>query len=186
MQCVSSHGICFLNKPTFHPIMKPKSEISPLCSCLCFSSCRVLNSPWFSSGWMKRWMSFWGPAEQQEAFRPLKREWRPSVCLSVCRVTSGDQEEPEKHWDVKKKRDTQKNSSLDLIGSAFFRVVAAAGSGSNRPRPLLHSSSPAHRLEAQLAKIIHQSAQNGLNWSYSVVYTCDKKNVKSAIKPANV
>lgn len=87
------------------------------------------------------------------------------MCLSVCSVNTGDQEQLKETM----KPVGQTNSWLELAGTALqVRPEGEGGETTHKPRRFFtHIHLPVVS-EAQLAKK-HRSAQNGLNFSYSVV-----------------
>lgn len=127
-----------------------KWHFSPLFCFLWFSSCRVSNTPYFSNGWMKTWMSGGGQEESEEALKSGIEAIRVSVSMLCEHWWPGAAEG--KHWDDKKPVG-QTNCWLELVGTAL-RGAAGRGRGWNHTQapPLLYSYSPARQLRGSTCK----------------------------------
>lgn len=133
---------------------------------------------------MNEWRRRRGAGGRGSVAGPLKGDrGRPCVCqyaLWACPVL--------KLAEMMGKSVRQTNSRLELFGTAFQGVAREEGGWNNTQGPTPSSLIfTCHPLGGQTCKKIyiylkkHQSAQNGLNFNYSVVYTCDKiKRYQSA------
>lgn len=141
---------------------------------------------------MDEWKHEWVEEDKKRRMRCC-RPWeggpRPSMCLSVCCVNTGDQEEP---MEKKKRPVGQTDSWPELVGTAF-RGVAGRGEGdetTHRSQPflLILTCPSTQRLNLQKEKQNKKNIKvhkNGLKFNYSVVYTWLKKK-KNNYQPANV
>lgn len=97
---------------------------------------------------------------------------RPSVCLSVCCVNTGDQEQLKENTEMIKNQWDKLTVGWNWLVPLYgVRPEGEGGETTHRPHPFFtHIHLPVNS-EAQLAKKKkkNQSAQNGLNFSYSVV-----------------
>lgn len=127
--------------------------------------------------WMNENMNEWRRDEESKE-QALKSRMKAAVCLSVCCVNSRDQERLlEGNTGTVKQRNKQ---TLGWNYLVLLYGVQTQQRGGKKPHPgpnpslLIHLPDSTQRLNLQKkTEQKSQTAQNGLNFIYSVVYTCN-------------